>query len=534
MSSGRGPDLAQPSSREEPAVRRKGVTLCEKGAPLLSKSLNSLRESLLESAARGKAEPKQPGREKESEQGSSLLQSQSLQTNMTVLHSNQSTHTLLTQSSGLADKNKVSRSMEPQVRPARAERGGRLLASAEFKEDGAGLGEEGGERPERAPAKGGKRVHFAEPDILSKSSRLPTSDSDSDGEVWFNNTTRTTLLTTFFADEENIMEFLVTIYALVKYFNKSDYQVLIRQLSEPERALLEPEISKITDELITQVSQNRLDNNMAESNYLIVIQRDLEDTQIRLGETERLLKKQQKEHTDLEIEANHLLRLFEGAQAELGVMRRIHDLMQEELEAGGARMEDLGWADQRRGAAAEEEQRQDEAPNRGHAQGRDGNAEEGARAGPAGQKGQGPGGTPLPQKGARPEGQGRAREARAGKRKPGGLPPAVPRPAARGGGRRARSGGPEGDRAGAGARARRAGAAEPGPGGPERAVDGRAGAAAREGDPPGARQPNQPAEQPPALQCAAHRVFAAEPGWADQTRCTTARWSCPRPRRSWC
>lgn len=313
---------------EEGMVRRKGITLSEKRSPLLSTSLNSLRnwrDSLMDSSLRAKeglSGAKSTSRDKTGEQ-ESLLQSQTMQTNLTVVNSHQSHHTILTQSSGLGEGKKVSQSMEPKVQLPR--------------EGGSGQGE----AKEEGSAKKEKRVHFAEEDILSESSRPPSSDSDSDGEVWFNNTDRTTLLATFFEDEENIMEFLVTIYALIKYFNKSHFLDIIQQVAPEQRALLEPQICKISDELVNQVSQNRLDNNMAESNYLIVIQRDLEDTQIRLGETERLLKRQQKEYTDLEIEANNLLRLYEDAKGELGVMRRIHEMMQEELEAGGGKIEDL-------------------------------------------------------------------------------------------------------------------------------------------------------------------------------------------------
>lgn len=79
---------------------------------------------------------------------------------------------------------------------------------------------------------------------------------------------------------------------------------------------------------------------MAESNYLLVIQRDLEDTQIRLGETERLLKQQQKDYTDLEIEANNLVRLYEDQVKEISVMRKINEMMQEELELTGQKFDE--------------------------------------------------------------------------------------------------------------------------------------------------------------------------------------------------
>lgn len=232
--------------------------------------------------------------------------------------------------------------MEPKVHSPRADSEQMPATSELFNQDERGKEEAEGEKKQgkgKSPGKKVKKVHFAEEDILSESEKLPTSDSDS--EVWFNNADRTTLLTTFFANEENIMEFLITIYALIKYFNKSHYLIIIEQMSEPERKLLEPEILKISDELMNQVSMNRLDNNMAESNYLIVIQRDLEDTQIRLDETERLLKQQQKDYTDLEIEANNLVRLYEDAKNELNVMHRIHEMMQEEVEAGGTKIEDL-------------------------------------------------------------------------------------------------------------------------------------------------------------------------------------------------
>ena len=260
-----------------------------------------------------------------------LLQSQTIQTNLTIINSHESANTLLT--NGSQSKKIITKSLEPQIKaPAGVRTSGKILTSTQFKEDF--------KLNEIDKSKVTKKVHFAEEDILSESSRFPTSESDSNSEVWFNDTARIDLLETFFADEENIIEFIITIYALIKYFNKSYFLVIIKQIPFEEQDLLEPEISKISDELVNQVNLNQQDNNMAESNYLLVIQRDLEDTQIRLGETERLLKQQQKDYTDLEIEANNLVRLYEDQVKEISVMRKINEMMQEELELTGQKFDE--------------------------------------------------------------------------------------------------------------------------------------------------------------------------------------------------
>jgi hypothetical protein len=341
--------LPNVEEKKEETVRRKGISLNAKG--MISTSLNSLknlRESLSQSLSQNKEESVDKRDRKEEMTNPSLVQSHTMQTNMTIVNSHQSHNTLLTHASNVEEKKKISQSMEPTVQSPNLESSKQLAISTQFKEDDQTQKREQSEKKEKedtkskSPSKKTKRVHFAETDILSESSYLPTSESDN-SEVWFNDTTRTTMLATFFDEEENIVEFLITIYALMKYFNKSYYLSIIGELPKPEKELLEPEISKISDELMNQVDLNRLDNNMAESNYLIVIQRDLEDTQIRLGETERLLKQQQKDHTDLEIEANNLMRKYEETHNELGVMRRIHEMMQEEIELGGIQMEEMRY-----------------------------------------------------------------------------------------------------------------------------------------------------------------------------------------------
>ena len=343
---------------KEESVRRKGISLNIKG--IISSSLNSLknlRESLSISLSHNKEESmdkKDKSSEKKDDMTSSLVQSNTLQTNMTIVNSHQSNNTLLTHASNLEERKIVSQSMEPCIQSPKLDSQKQLTQSIQLKEDEKILKNDKSKPEEtnnkededlensKSPSKKVKRVHFAEEDILSESSYLPTSESDN-SEVWFNDTTRTTMLTTFFDNEENIVEFIVTIYALMKYFNKSYYISVVRELPKPNRELLEPEISKISDELMNQVDLNRLDQNMAESNYLIVIQRDLEDTQIRLGETERLLKQQQTDYTDLEIEANNLMRKYEEVHNELGVMRRIHEMMQEEIELGGIQMDEMRY-----------------------------------------------------------------------------------------------------------------------------------------------------------------------------------------------
>jgi hypothetical protein len=341
-------------------------------------SLSNLRESNLLAESKVVREKKKYSsntsnspQDKKDDAESSLMQSQSLNTNLTIINSSQTQGTLLTNASsnnglntGEQDK-KITKSMEPMIEYTGQNNvhshdhtsttnlpnqvgfltsTQKLSTSRTFKKP-----EENGEinlskiSQKNKADKGTKKVHFAEEDFLSESSNPDTFDSDGNSEVWFNDNARTTMLNDFFENEENIIEFVITIFALIKYFNKSYYITIIHDMPEPEEELLETHVSKICDELSNQISQNQLDNNMAESNYLIVIQRDLEDTQIRLGETERLLKQQQKEYTDLEIDANNLIRKFEECEHELEVMRRINDMMQEEIEQGGIKFDEIKY-----------------------------------------------------------------------------------------------------------------------------------------------------------------------------------------------
>lgn len=155
---------------------------------------------------------------------------------------------------------------------------------------------------------------------------------DSDEEVWFNNEDRQGFIEGFFKDKENILEFIITIYALIEYFNKSHYIKIINYLQNTDKDIVEKEVMKISNELSKQVDINKEDANMAESNYLLVIQRDLENTQIRLEETEKLLKKQQTDYTELEIQTNNLLRRYEDLSKENEVIKKIGQLLEEEIE----------------------------------------------------------------------------------------------------------------------------------------------------------------------------------------------------------
>lgn len=340
---------------QEDRIRRKGVSLRSRPMPL-SLSLNSLtnlRESNLLAESKVVREKKKfssiksKDEEKKGELGASLVESQSVNTAQSIVNSMQTQNTLITNASS-GGKGIMTKSLEVGIltSPKSEEKktpNKDLMLSNIIKDDADPKTPEATSPEQKAaepkPAK--KRVHFAEEDILSESSKAETFESEDSGEVWFNDTARTTLLNDFFANEENIIEFVITIFALIKNFNKSYYIMIMDELPDFERESLEEEISKISDELSKQITQNQMDNNMAESNYLIVIQRELEDTQIRLGETERLLRQQQKEYTDLEIEANNLIRSYEECRGELEVMRRINEMLQEEVEQGGVKIEEV-------------------------------------------------------------------------------------------------------------------------------------------------------------------------------------------------
>ena len=336
------------ANKRSSSIRRKGLSFIQKSGNLTSSlgSFTNLRRQIIGNSQVIEGSGIAASEKKIKESDSVLLQSQTIQTNLTIVNSETSQNTLISQVSQTKNKKPLTKSLEPIVKaPPGVYTPGKLLKSTQFKED---IIEEKKNEIKNSKIieddiydkKDTKKVHFAEDDILSESSRFPISETDSNSEVWFNDTARIDLLETFFADEENIIEFIITIYALIKFFNKSYFIEIIKQIPIEEQDLLEPEISKISDELVNQVSLNQQDNNMAESNYLLVIQRDLEDTQIRLGETERLLKQQQKEYTDLEIEANNLVRLYEDQVKEISVMRRINEMIQEEVELTGTKFEE--------------------------------------------------------------------------------------------------------------------------------------------------------------------------------------------------
>ena len=180
-----------------------------------------------------------------------------------------------------------------------------------------------------------KKVHFELTQLEEshyESCEGYLTETDDNEEVWFNNDERTGVLYDFFKEEDNILELIITVYAMIKYFNGSYFIQVLGMLTFDEQVIFETKINKISNELSKQVTNNKNDKTMAESNYLLVIQQDLENTQIRLVETEKLMKQQQADYADLEIKTNNLLRVYENSQKELAVYCKINDMLQDEME----------------------------------------------------------------------------------------------------------------------------------------------------------------------------------------------------------
>ena len=179
-----------------------------------------------------------------------------------------------------------------------------------------------------------------EDDTSEEISEQSVSVSDESDEVWFNDQSRKGTLIEYFNNEEHVLELVVTIYALIKFFNRSTYSEILEMMVEGVQGRLELEVEKIILELDSQVDHNKQDLNMGESNYLLVIQNDLEDTQMRLAETQRLLTEKQVRFTDLEIKANGVVRAYTDLEKEHEAYVRYNGMMEEELGAIGVKNEE--------------------------------------------------------------------------------------------------------------------------------------------------------------------------------------------------